>query len=105
MAWFSFIVGALFIVGGLFIFGVATYGLFKFNYILNRLHVAAKCDTLASLMILVGLIIIGGLTYTSLKLLFILVFLWLSNPVASHLIAKTESKTNPVFTSMREADK
>lgn len=102
MEWFSFIVGAVFIIGGLFIFAVATYGLFKFNYILNRLHVAAKCDTLASLMVLIGLIIMGGLTFTSLKLLFIVVFLWLSNPVASHLIAKTESKTNPVFKSMRE---
>lgn len=84
----------LFIGTGLFIFGVATYGLFKFDYILNRVHVAAKCDTLASLLIIIGLMIYSGLSITTLKLGLVVVFLWLSNPVGTHLIGQTEVITN-----------
>lgn len=84
----------LFIGSGMFIFGVATFGLFKFDYILNRIHVAAKCDTLASLLIIIGLMFYSGLTITTLKLALVVVFLWLSNPVGSHLIAQTEVITN-----------
>lgn len=84
----------LFIGTGLFIFGVATYGLFKFDYILNRVHVAAKCDTLASLLIIIGLMIYSGLNITTLKLGLVVVFLWLSNPVGTHLIGQTEVITN-----------
>ena len=84
----------LFIGTGLFIFGIATFGLFKFNYILNRIHVAAKCDTLASFLIIIGLIIYSGFSVTTLKLTLVVVFLWLSNPVGTHLIGQTEVITN-----------
>ena len=84
----------LFIGTGLFIFAVATLGLFKFNYILNRVHVAAKCDTLASLLIIIGLMLYSGLSITTLKLGLVVVFLWLSNPVGTHLIGQTELITN-----------
>lgn len=84
----------LFIGSGMFIFGVATFGLFKFDYILNRIHVAAKCDTLASLLIIIGLMFYSGLTITTLKLAIVVVFLWLSNPVGTHLIGQTEIITN-----------
>lgn len=84
----------LFIGSGMFIFGVATFGLFKFDYILNRIHVAAKCDTLASLLIIIGLMFYSGLSITTLKLAIVVVFLWLSNPVGTHLIGQTEIITN-----------
>lgn len=84
----------LFVGTGLFIFAVATFGLFKFKYILNRVHVAAKCDTLASLLIIIGLAIYAGFSLTTLKLGLVVVFLWLSNPVGTHLIGQTEVITN-----------
>lgn len=84
----------LFIGSGLFIFGVATFGLFKFDYILNRVHVAAKCDTLASLLIIVGIMLYIGFSFLTLKLLLVIVFLWLTNPVATHLVGQTEVITN-----------
>lgn len=88
------ILSHIFIMGGLFIFGVATFGLFRFDYILNRAHVAAKCDTLASLLIIIGLMIYSGFTNISLKMFIVLIFLWLTNPVATHLICETEVITN-----------
>ncbi len=84
----------VFIGMGLLIFSIATFGLFKFDYILNRMHVAAKCDTLASLLIIVGLMFYTGLSMTTLKLAAVVGFLWLSNPVATHLIGQTEIITN-----------
>lgn len=89
------IVATLLLLLGLFILGVATLGIFRFNYILNRLHVAAKCDTLGAFLVLASLMIFEGISPVSIKIFLIIVFLWVTNPVASHLIGKTEVLTNP----------
>ena len=82
-------------VGAILIFIVlAIIGIFRLNYVLNRMHVAATCDTLGMLFILVGLVFIEGLSFTTLKLVCIVVFFWISSPICSHLIAKIESQTN-----------
>ena len=94
MEQFRLIAGAVLIVLGLFIFCVATLGLFRFRYVLNRVHVAAKCDSLAVLLVCVGLMVFSGDAGNILKLLLIVVFIWLSNPVAAHLICKIEAETN-----------
>ena len=83
-----------FIGSGLFVFFIATFCLFKFDYILNRVHVAAKCDTLASLLVIIGIIIYSGFSFLSLKLILVIIFLWLTNPVATHLVGQTEVITN-----------
>ena len=88
-------IATLLILLGLFVLGVATLGIFRFNYILNRLHVAAKCDTLGAFLVLAGLMVLEGISPVSIKMFSIIVFLWVTNPVASHLIGKTEVLTNP----------
>ena len=55
-----FIIAAIFIVAGIFVFAAAAFGVFKFKYVLNRMHVAAKCDSLGAFLILVGCMILGG---------------------------------------------
>ena len=67
---------------------------FHFNYVLNRMHVAAMGDTLGIASCLIGLIIFSGINFTSLKLLLIIVFLWLASPVSSHVLARLEVATN-----------
>lgn len=84
-----------FIIAGLFVLGVATVGIFRFSTMLNRVHVASKCDTMGALLVSIGLIILSGMTIYSLKLFLVIVFLWLCNPVASHLVARAEVSTNP----------
>ena len=86
-----FIIAAIFIVAGIFVFAAAAFGVFKFKYVLNRMHVAAKCDSLGALLILVGCMILGG--FRTLKLLLVLLILWITSPVAAHLIVKAEVKT------------
>ena len=90
-----FAVAALLFTGGLFVLGVATLGLFRLENSLNRLHAAAKCDTLGALMVLLGLAIIAGPNFTMLKLLILIVFFWLTNPVAVYMIGRAEVQINP----------
>ncbi|WP_027623555.1 monovalent cation/H(+) antiporter subunit G [Clostridium lundense] len=84
------IVGGIFIFGGLFFFMVGTLGILRFPDVFTRVHSAAKCDTLGALLSLTGLIIFNGFNGSSLKLILILIFIWITNPTATHLIGKAE---------------
>lgn len=88
------IMGTLFIAIGIFIFVVATVGLYKFKFMLNRAQVAAKNDTLATLSIVIGLMFFSGWSWVTLKLMIVAIFLWITNPVGTHLITETEYITN-----------
>ena len=94
--WLQFIIGIIFLLTGLGVFAVQVFGVFKFNYVLNRMHAAAMGDTLGIGISLVGLIILSGWNFASLKMALIIVFLWNASPVSSHLIARLEA-TAPVF--------
>ena len=92
--WIRFIFGALFILCGLTIFLIEMIGVFRFKYVLNRMHAAAMGDTLGIACSLIGLIIISGFNFTSMKLFCVIVFLWFSSPTSSHLIARLEVATD-----------
>lgn len=92
--WIRFIFGALFILCGLSIFLIEMIGVFRFKYVLNRMHAAAMGDTLGIACSLIGLIIISGFNFTSMKLFCVIVFLWFSSPASSHLIARLEVATD-----------
>ncbi len=87
------IAGGLMLLG-LFTLGVAVLGVYRLSTMMNRIHVAAKCDTMGALLILAGLMVLSGFNVFSLKLLLVIMFLWLCNPAASHLVARAEVKTN-----------
>ena len=93
--WIRFIVGAVLLLISLLIFLVQMIGVFRFKYVLNRMHAAAMGDTLGIGISLVGLMVLSGLNFTTLKLALVVVFLWCSSPVSSHLIARLEVATNP----------
>ena len=92
--WIRFIVGVGLLIVGLLIFVVELYGVFKFKYVLNRMHTAAMGDTMGLGISLLGLIVLCGFNFTSLKMGLIIVFLWLASPVSSHLIARLEVTIN-----------
>ena len=95
LQWARFSLAALLMFAGLTTLFATTVGLFRFHYVLNRIHVAAKCDTFGILLIFSSLIVMSGLNAASLKLFLIIAFLWVANPVSSHLIAHMEVATNP----------
>lgn len=92
--WIRFLAGAALLLFGLGIFAIEMIGVFRFKYVLNRMHAAAMGDTLGIGFSLLGLILMSGLNFTSLKLLCVIVFLWFSSPVSSHLIARLEVTTD-----------
>lgn len=94
MEWIRFLLGGGLLLAGLATFVIEMIGVFRFRYILNRMHAAAIGDTLGIGFALAGLIILNGLDFTSLKLFLVIVFLWFSSPVSSHLIARLEVTTN-----------
>lgn len=95
LEWLQFIIGVVFLLAGLGVFAVQVFGVFKFDYVLNRMHAAAMGDTLGIGLSMVGLIILSGWNFASLKMALIIVFLWNASPVSSHLIARLEAMTNP----------
>jgi multicomponent Na+:H+ antiporter subunit G len=96
------IMAILFLLGGAFFFFVGTTGLIRMPDVFCRMHATTKCDTLGAGMILVGLMIFNGLSMISLKLFLILIFIWLTNPTAAHIIAKAEYKKD--FLNEKEGD-
>ena len=94
LEWARFLVGAGMLLVGLLIFLLQIFGVFKFKYVLNRMHAAAMGDTLGIGISLTGLMVLSGLNVTSVKMALIIVFLWLASPVSSHLISRLEVVTN-----------
>ena len=93
--WIRFGISALMMLAGLFALFTTTFGIFRFDYVLNRIHVAAKCDTAGLLLCLGSMMVMNGFNMVSRRLLILIVFVWISNPVASHLIAYLEVATHP----------
>jgi multicomponent Na+:H+ antiporter subunit G len=92
--WIRFLAGAFLLLFGLVIFIIEMIGVFRFKYVLNRMQAAAMGDTLGIGFSLMGLILMSGLNFTSLKLFFVIVFLWFSSPTSSHLVARLEVTTD-----------
>lgn len=94
MAWFQLAVGAVFIVIGILTLAVAVFGVYRFHYVLNRMHSAAMGDSLGILFIIFGLMILSGFQFGTLKLALIIIFFWLAGPVSSHMIGQMEILVN-----------
>lgn len=81
LSWVLLVVGALFcVIGGL--------GLLRFPDFYSRLHGAGITDTLGAGLVLTGLMIQGGWSLVTIKLVIVLAFLWLTSPTATHALAK-----------------
>lgn len=94
LEWIKFLLGTAFLVGAVIVFAIEILGVFKFNYVLNRMHSAAMGDTLGIGLAMLGLIIMSGVNFTSLKMFLVIVFLWFASPVASRMLARFEVATN-----------
>jgi multicomponent Na+:H+ antiporter subunit G len=81
-------ISILFLLGGFFFFLAATVGLLRFPDFFCRLHATGKGDTLAVLLSLIGLSIYEGISITSVKILFIALFLFLAQPTSTHAISR-----------------
>lgn len=93
-AWIQLVVGGILIVTGLLTMCVAVIGIYRFHYVLNRMHASAMVDSMGILFSIQGLIVLSGFQFGTLKLILIVVFFWLAGPVSSHMICKLEVLVN-----------
>ena len=91
------ILAALLIALGLICCCIAMYGVYRMDYVLSRIHAAAIIDTLGTLLIFAGMILLRGLGWASAKILLILAFQWITSPVSTHRISKVEILSNPDY--------
>lgn len=89
------IIAVVLIVLGLFFFAAGTIGILRLPDFYTRLHAAGKCDSLAAVLIVIGVVfyIIGqGVGLSSLlvafKVLLIAVFVFVASPTATHAITE-----------------
>lgn len=78
---------------GLLVIAISILGLFRLRDALERIHAGALTDTLGLLLVLTGLVVLCGFTAYTLKLTTLLVILWVTNPISSHLLARMELVT------------
>lgn len=89
------IIASVFFILGVFVYVTGVIGIYKFKYVLNKMHCGALGDTLGLLLIALGGIVYYGFTFASAKLVLIVVLFWFTSPVASHLISLLETTSNP----------
>lgn len=73
MSWFFLIIGII--------------GLFRFNGVFSKLLSSSKIDSVTIITLTLALIFKSGLTMMSLKLIIILIFYLLTNPVTNQIVA------------------
>lgn len=80
LSWALLLTGSAFaVIGGI--------GLLRMPDVYTRMHAASLTDTMAPMCILGGLMIQGGFTLVSAKLVIILLFLLFTSPVAAHALS------------------
>lgn len=87
------IIAMIFLIGGAFFFLVGTIGLLRFPDFFTRMHATGKGDTLGAGMVLFGLALQASDLLTAIKLILIVIFIFIANPTATHVISKAAYKS------------
>lgn len=73
--------------GGIFLV-IGAIGLNRMPDVFTRMHATSVSDTFGAGLMLVGMMVQGGFSLVTVKLLFLLLFLWFTAPVATHALAR-----------------
>jgi multicomponent Na+:H+ antiporter subunit G len=92
------------LAGGVFFFSVGALGLVRLPDVFSRMHATAKSDTLGAGLILTAFIVHYGLASTSLRVVAIILFIAISTPVATHLIARAVFRSRAGSTTWPHLD-
>lgn len=88
MAMIADVLSWVFLLTGGFLGISGGIGMLRFPDFFTRLHAAGVTDTLCAALILLGLMMQAGPGLVAVKLLFIILFLSFTSPVASHALAR-----------------
>lgn len=87
------IVSVLLLAGSFFIL-IASIGLIRFKDLYSRLHAATKAPSFGIFLILIGVSIYFNTPMVYIKSLFVVVFIYLTAPLAAHAIIKSFQEPN-----------
>ena len=82
------LIAYLFVFAGAGFCLIGAIGVLRFPDVYSRMHAAGITDTLGALLVLFGLLLLAGISLAGAKLMFILAFLWIASPTATHALAK-----------------
>ena len=91
------------VCSGVFFLLTGAIGLLRFPDFLTRMHAAGKCDTLGSLLVVTGLACYDGIDLASVKMSLIAVFIFMTSPTATHVMARAALKNRMVPQAKEEA--
>lgn len=77
-----------FLIGGLFFMLVGAIGVLRLPDAFNRLHAASKCSTLGMMGLLLAACLHVGTGDVVAKSIAVVLFIFVSTPVGSHMLAK-----------------
>ena len=86
------VLAAGFLLAGLFFFFVGAVGIVKLPDVYHRLHAASKSSTLGLMGLLLAATCHMGTTEVGVKALAVMLFIFVANPIGSHLLAKAALK-------------
>nr|WP_010131689.1 monovalent cation/H(+) antiporter subunit G [Microbulbifer agarilyticus] len=84
----SYTSGLLLFLGCFFML-TGAIGLLRFPDFYSRMHAAGVTDTLATVLILSGLMLMAGWSLALFKLALIMLFIFFTSPTASHALARS----------------
>ena len=76
------------IAGGVFFSLVAVVGIVRLPDLYTRAHATSKSDTLGTVLSLAGVALLLGTDVSVVKTVFLLLFMFLTNPTAAHAITR-----------------
>ena len=97
------LIGAIFTLIGALVLLVASIGLIRMPDVYNRLQVGTKASTLGTMLSLFGLVLVNP-DWAG-KLILLIFFVMMTNPVSSHVLARTAYFIKIPFTSRTVVDK
>ncbi len=94
LSWLCLLGGGFFVLAG----GI---GVMRLPDVYTRSHAAGMADTLGAALILIGLMLQGGVTLITVKLILILVFIFFTSPTSTHALIHTvhASGIKPILAS------
>ncbi|MCI8630904.1 MAG: monovalent cation/H(+) antiporter subunit G [Firmicutes bacterium] len=94
------IIAVIMIVIGLLFLVISAVGMLRLPDFYSRLHASGNSETLGMMLTLLGFVIYEGANLISFKLIFIFMFVFIGNPIGTHILSKAAYKTGePVWTN------
>lgn len=95
---------ALMTLGLIFLVG-SMVGMVRLPDFYARIHASGNSETLGTMLVFLGLAVHNGFSVTSAKICVIFLFVFLGNPIGSHILSKSAYKTGyPIWTLPKKSE-